>query len=315
MFVPAASPITVEITALHQSPGERCFKTDDRNCELKTWSLFDRLLRDHTVDFGSLINGGNYLAQSGWKQVDHLTGMNKVSLLWDDDKWSKEALFKSSLGKHHAVILSRFRNRLLPDVVIVVGSFHYPRSTTSVASLKEIRHGISKLRSGNGTWPLLVLADTNSDHVDRSAATIFRELGDNNSVVWSTPPLATCCGNDNYNRAFDKIVLSGGDSFEHFEDSLYGNLTANYSQTPPWARVANGFNAYRHPIMAKAVLSFNISSGNSAVREVRFDDDLTGTWLITLGSLAVLAIVFTTGSRGAADPNRKSEVVGRCVPT
>lgn len=243
------------VSALHHNPHWEC--TADADCRKEEYKLFNGLLQKHTVDFASLVMGGDYEPPQGssWQVRTSESGKDKAALIWDDSKWELLASRATEFVAARAVMLGHFRSRTMA-AELVAGSFHFPHRP-SADVIAKVGAQVAALAGNSTNYWVLAMADTNMNAEDTSSLDIVKELGISYSAVETTDPsLLTCCADSGYVFTFDRIFSNRACDLRTVMDSDYVALSKDYSAAPAWAEAvkkAGGKTsaAYHHPVLAQ----------------------------------------------------------------
>jgi len=203
-------------------------------CSTQSWCQGDvrealhHVLPANNIDFANVVElAGGYNAPYPFVQMVHTCGRDRVSLLYNSQRWQVSRAGGSIEVGCMEMNDRPFQMQVFEELgnhgrrVLVIGA-HF----THYSWYSSVRRAIARVTTATGVEHTILIADTNVD-ASTSTRTLMSRIG----VPWASRSVdsdlhRTCCLNDGFTYTFDRISANFGSSLE----------TSILYETPPaWA--------------------------------------------------------------------------------
>jgi len=222
------------LNLLQWNPHWECFEQSKNHCQEEFAKNLAIQLREADIDFANVVEytDKHRKIPEKWGIVDNVCGLDRTTLLYNQERWSLPTDTVASRKGCMAVNDRPFIVQQFVEAnayggrrkVTVIGA-HYPHSkdrTTLSSALKAVV-------TETGVDSVVLLADTNEDRGVPSEK-LWNDINGPPGHMLSTELHATCCLNRGFKdhmMAYDRIITNIG---------THLNTNIPLSEAPPWAQ-------------------------------------------------------------------------------
>jgi len=248
---------------LQFNPHWECFESYNHGkCGIEIYKTITRFLHDHDIDFANIVDlPAEYRPPEGWKMnCNDGGGGDADCIIWKQTRWSWiSPITNCYFGHGRACNVMTFERLGSHGDVVTVAGGHLPhgsRTSWYYEFLETVRQAIAASREV--TRRVVLLADANAGLHEKSDEDLLMDLGVGSRAMprlWYN--YRTCCNDNGFDGFFDRIAANFGKGLDLVKDSLYEELSQDYTTAPQFAWIekpSGQWGAFHQPVIARLEL-------------------------------------------------------------